>query len=272
MAYIEKELYDHFFNNLDQIIIRIVNSTSQSLNQQLSDSDYDLHKDLLHHLFTKIKHELDDHHSTEDINLDYDPADVLSEKGYDLNYIVMLISQFRLNALEEIEREFQEYGVGTLRDAFYFMHRMSEIFDQVVQDSTTHFNHQYQANLKKLEKELLLLSAPIVPVKEGVAVIPIIGSLNEERANHILEKVIPEVTESDIKMLIADFSGIHKFDEHVAARLFTIVRTLKLIGIQVIITGIRSEMVHTTIELGDTIEDLEIYRDVKKALEQITLI
>lgn len=269
MAYIDTELYDHFFANVDQMVRRIVTSTSQELQHELSDLEYDLHYDLLHHLFLKIKEELDDHDSTAAINLDYDPADVLSEQGYDLDDIVMVLSHFRLTVIKEIEGEFQEYGVGSLRDAFYFMHRMSDIFDQAMKNSTAHYNNQYQLNLQKLEEEVLLLSAPVVPVKEGVSVLPVIGSLNEERANHIIQNVIPELAESSIDILIIDFSGIHKFDTYVAPRLDIITRMIQLLGIRVVMTGIRPDMAHTTIELGGAIDNIETYRDVKKALEHI---
>lgn len=269
MVYIDTELYEHFFTNVDQMVHRIVTSTSQELQHQLSDPEYDLHYDLLHHLFLKIKEELDDHHLTAAINLDYDPANVLSEQGYDLDDIVMLLSHFRLNAIKEIEKEFQKFGVGSLKDAFYFMHRMSDVFDQVMKNSTAHYNNQYQLNLQKLEEEVMLLSAPIVPVKEGISVLPIIGSLNEERASHIIQNVVPEVAESNVEILIIDFSGIHQFDTYVARRLVTITRMIQLLGIRVVMTGIRPDMAQTTIELWGVLDNIETYRDVKKALERL---
>ncbi|RKD73153.1 anti-anti-sigma regulatory factor [Sinobaca qinghaiensis] len=269
MAYIGKELYDHFFHNVDEVIGRIVNTTSQNLEHELSQREYDLHHDLLHYLFLKIKEELDEQHSTTAANLDYDPADVLSKQGYSLTYIVMLLSQFRLNVVKEIEGEFQKHGVGILGDAFYFMHRMSDIFDQAIKNSTEHYNIQFQLNLQKLEEELLLLSAPVVPVKKDVSILPLVGSLNEERTDHIIQSVIPDIVESGITILIIDFSGIHKFDSDVASRLSTITDTLELLGIHTVIAGVRPDMARTIIKLGSTVDNIETYRSVKEALEQM---
>ncbi|QDI90910.1 STAS domain-containing protein [Salicibibacter halophilus] len=268
MAYRDADLYKYFFNNLEQIVARIVTSTSQSLQHRLSHSEHDLHQELLNNLLIKIKDELDDEDSTAGINLDYDPTDVLGEQGYDIDYIVTLLSQFRLNALKEVEVVLQEYDVS-LKDTFYFMYRVTEIFDQAIKNSTKYYNTQQQSRLKKLEEELLELSAPIVPVKEDVSVLPIVGSMSEERADHIIKNVIPKVSENKIGTLILDFSAIHILDTFVASRLFTITRTLKLLGIRTIITGIRPEMAQTTIELGIEMDDIEIYRDVKRALEKI---
>ncbi|WP_334314220.1 STAS domain-containing protein [Aneurinibacillus sp. Ricciae_BoGa-3] len=65
------------------------------------------------------------------------------------------------------------------------------------------------------------LSAPIVPVRDGVAVLPLIGTIDTNRAKFILEKVVPRVSELNIHCLIVDFSGIHIIDTAVAGRLFT---------------------------------------------------
>ncbi|SDO47679.1 STAS domain-containing protein [Alkalicoccus daliensis] len=271
MPYIGKELYDHFFRSVDQVIDRIVAATSQDLEFELSPKEFKLHHELLYNLFLKIKEELDEQDTTGAINLDYDPADVLSEQGYDLNYIIMLLTQFRLNVVKEIEGEFQKHGVGILGDAFYFMNRMSDIFDQAIKNSTSHYNNEYQLNLQKLEKELLLLSAPVVPVKKDISVLPIVGSLNEERADHIIENVIPEVVKNNVTILIIDFSAILQFDSYVASRVLEIAKTLHLLGIHTVTTGIRPDMARAIINLESTVDDIETYRDVKEALENVEL-
>ncbi|MBM7634192.1 STAS domain-containing protein [Geomicrobium sediminis] len=146
---------------------------------------------------------------------------------------------------------------------------MTEIFDQVIANSTEYHNSQHKLRLLKLEEELLELSAPIVPIKEHIFVLPIVGVMSDERATHILNQVVPEIANKNAEVLIIDFSGIHLLDTYAASRIFTITETLNLLGIRTIITGVRPEMAQTTVQLGVKLIHLEVYRDVKTALEKL---
>ncbi|MFB4159081.1 STAS domain-containing protein [Geomicrobium sp. JSM 1781026] len=267
-------LYGRFFEQLQSVVERIVAKTAQSTSSALSKDEQELHSHLLYRLLQKVKKELVVQESTEDVNLDYDPTDVLAKQGHDLEYIVELLSRFRVHALEEIERELKQ-SFGEIDDQnqtehiFPFIFRMTEIFDQVIANSTKYYNSQHKLRLLKLEEELLEVSAPIVPVREHISVLPVIGVMSEDRATHILNEVIPTVASKEVQILIVDFSGIHMFDTFAASRFFTITQTLALLGIRPVITGVRPEMAQTTIQLGVKLSDLEVYRDVKTALEAL---
>ncbi|TMW71275.1 STAS domain-containing protein [Alteribacter natronophilus] len=118
-------------------------------------------------------------------------------------------------------------------------------------------------------KEILKLSAPIVPVKEDIVIIPLIGRIDEKCAEHIMENVIPKVSSMKIKHVIADFSGALTIDSYSAEALHRIGGALRLMGINVVSAGLRSDTVLNVIDSTIDLAAIKTYADVKHALENI---
>ncbi|MBM7634193.1 hypothetical protein [Geomicrobium sediminis] len=112
-------LYQRYFEQLQSIVGRIVQQTSQSMNQSMTSNEKELHQKLLHRLLQKVKKELIIQETVEDVNLDYDPTDVLAKQGHDLDYIITVLAKFRVLALQEVEHE--------LRRSFVDIERMIKL-------------------------------------------------------------------------------------------------------------------------------------------------
>lgn len=117
--------------------------------------------------------------------------------------------------------------------------------------------------------ELLNLSAPIVPVLEDVVILPLIGVMDSYRIAHIMNNVIPRIAEMNINHVIADFSGVLTIDDHVAQSIQQIGGTLRLMGIHVIIAGMRPDLVQAIVHSGIDMLETETYATVKHALESV---
>ncbi|MEK1832817.1 STAS domain-containing protein [Priestia megaterium] len=111
------------------------------------------------------------------------------------------------------------------------------------------------------------LSVPIVPIQDGIAVLPLIGSIDSERAEYILENVILKIIEMKVEYLIVDFSGILNIDTIAERYLFDIYSVLRLQGIEVVITGIRPELAQTVVRNGIDFSSIKTYATVKQAIE-----
>lgn len=122
---------------------------------------------------------------------------------------------------------------------------------------------------KKTELELLTLSAPIVPVKEGVVVLPLVGAMDDQRVRAVMENVIPRISDMKIDYVIVDFSGLLKIDPHVAMSLHQIGNILRLMGIVVIFTGLRPDLVQVSLNSGIDMSAVRTHATVKQALETL---
>ncbi|AJD90412.1 histidine kinase [Jeotgalibacillus malaysiensis] len=99
----------------------------------------------------------------------------------------------------------------------------------------------YVLELDGAHKQIDNLSVPIVPVTAGVAILPIIGTINEIRVGRIIELTLNRSQELGLDHLIIDLSGIIYVDDLVIGSLLKIVNLLSLLGVHAVLTGIRPE-------------------------------
>lgn len=113
------------------------------------------------------------------------------------------------------------------------------------------------------------LSVPVVPIMDQIAVIPLIGTIDTNRAQLLMENSLKEGTRLSVKYLILDVSGVPVIDTMVADQLYKIISALKLVGIEGIITGIRPELAQTIIKLGINFSKVSTQATLKNALQQL---
>ncbi|MFX0132903.1 MAG: STAS domain-containing protein, partial [Candidatus Hodarchaeota archaeon] len=97
---------------------------------------------------------------------------------------------------------------------------------------------------------LIELSSPIVTIWEKVLTIPIIGILDSNRTQTIMENLLSRIVETGSKIAIIDITGVGIIDTQVANHLLKTVSAVKLLGADAIITGIRPEVAQTIVNLG----------------------
>lgn len=94
------------------------------------------------------------------------------------------------------------------------------------------------------------LSTPIIPIGEGVVAMPLIGNIDTMRAQLVIETLLEGVAETRARTAILDITGVQVVDTQVANALLRAAQAVRLLGAQVIITGIRPEVAQTLVGLG----------------------
>ena len=94
------------------------------------------------------------------------------------------------------------------------------------------------------------LSTPIIPITDGVIAMPLIGAIDSNRAQQVIEGLLTGVAELGATTAILDITGVLVVDTQVANALLRAAQAVKLLGAQVIITGIRPEVAQTLVGLG----------------------
>jgi rsbT co-antagonist protein RsbR len=119
---------------------------------------------------------------------------------------------------------------------------------------------------KEMSKQINELSSTLVPLLDGIAVLPLLGSFDEERASQLLERVPMNVQKQDVKCLIIDFSAIYNLDALVMEYIFKINSVLSLLGVRSIVTGLRPELALAAVQLGTYFKSTPTVLTVKAAL------
>ncbi|WP_175074458.1 GAF domain-containing protein [Terribacillus sp. AE2B 122] len=125
--------------------------------------------------------------------------------------------------------------------------------------------------LENANKQIQNLSAPFVPITAGVAVLPIIGFIHEDRAEKIIQLSLQKSQELNLDYLVIDLSGISQIDHVVSNSLLKIATLLKLIGVKPILTGFHPDLALKALSLQMELKDIIIEANLERALNKIGL-
>lgn len=120
--------------------------------------------------------------------------------------------------------------------------------------------------LREREQIIEEVSTPVVPVLDGVLVVPLIGSLDTERTARATRAVLQEVTRQGARICILDITGARLVDSNAVANLTNLVQALKLVGADAYITGVGAQVAQTLVGLGLDMRGLRTYRTLAQAL------
>ncbi len=149
------------------------------------------------------------------------------------------------------------------------MNRFNYLLDVAMVQSIKSFEKHQNEKLKERQKLINELSAPIVPVQEGVAILPLIGIVDYDRMTYILNYVIPKIPKMEIDHLIIDFSGILTIDTEIAQHIFTLHNVLQLLGIDLYFTGMRPNITMAIVQGNIDFSDFHTFGSVLQALAAI---
>jgi anti-anti-sigma regulatory factor len=122
---------------------------------------------------------------------------------------------------------------------------------------------------RRLRRALAELSTPIMPVAEGVLVLPLIGTIDAERAQRTTEEVLEAIVARQAETLLIDVTGVAKVDAFVVDQLLKIVRVAGLLGTRSYIAGISAALARTFVEIGLDTRGLQTFSDLQSALAAI---
>ncbi|RDI45405.1 STAS domain-containing protein [Falsibacillus pallidus] len=173
---------------------------------------------------------------------------------------------FRLIFLDLIERFTEENDQINIADLLSWNRHLQETFDQIIEKFAEQYFKLTATRLSAQQQMIHDLSSPIIPVTEEVGILPIIGDIDTERAKKILESTLEQSAEKNLSQLFIDLSGVPIIDTMVAHQIFQIMSSLKLIGVQSILSGIRPEVAQTAVQLGINFKDVSTHSSLKQAL------
>ncbi|HNP86578.1 MAG: STAS domain-containing protein [Chloroflexi bacterium SZAS-1] len=111
------------------------------------------------------------------------------------------------------------------------------------------------------------LSTPIVPIYEGVLVLPLTGAVDSRRATQIMEAALEQIVVSRADVLILDITGVPVVDTGVANYLIQMARAVNLLGAQVVLVGIGAEIAQTIVQLGVELRNIVTRSNLQAGIE-----
>ncbi|MBN6189170.1 STAS domain-containing protein [Aneurinibacillus sp. BA2021] len=188
--------------------------------------------------------------------------------GTTLDAMLNEVPQYRIGIGEVIQEEAEQMNLS-LREFYEIISRLDAIMNMVVYSFSLPFVRYHDEQMKKSQMALLELSVPVVPVAEGIAVLPIVGNIDTHRAKLLMEEALRRSADLRLHHFILDLSGVPIIDTIVAQQIFQIINALRLLGVDAKISGIRPEIAQTVVSLGIDFGKTDTYANLQQALLSI---
>lgn len=112
------------------------------------------------------------------------------------------------------------------------------------------FQKSREEVIVRQQREIAELSTPVVKLWDGILALPLIGTLDSQRTQVVMENLLQTIVDTEAEIAIIDITGVPTVDTLTAQHLLKTVAAARLMGADCIISGIRPQIAQTMVHLG----------------------
>ena len=146
------------------------------------------------------------------------------------------------------------------------MWALSELLDLLGLHTVKAFQKSREEVIQRQQEEMLELSTPVVKLWEGVLALPMIGTLDSQRTQVVMESLLQRIVDTGSEIAIIDITGVPTVDTLVAQHLLKTVTAIRLMGADAIISGVRPQIAQTIVHLGLDLQGIVTKANLADAL------
>ncbi|MBC2150995.1 STAS domain-containing protein [Listeria innocua] len=179
------------------------------------------------------------------------------------------IDKFIINSLlkwKETEDVFY-----TDADIIQFMLEIKDTLASIQQQLIEGFMQENRNQVMAQRKEIIQLSTRIIPITDSIGVLPIVGSLDDDRGYFMKEKAIESADKLNLDFIVIDFSSAVLKDDFATKHMEDMIQSFKLIGLIPILSGMQPSFAQRTIQVGSNISKLQSFGSLEQALTNLGL-
>ena len=144
--------------------------------------------------------------------------------------------------------------------------RVTELLDGLGLYTTEAHQKAREEVIARQQEEMLELSTPVVKLWDGIVALPLIGTLDSNRTQIVMEALLQGIVDTGSRIAIIDITGVPTVDTLVAQHLLKTVSAAKLMGAECIISGIRPQIAQTIVHLGIDLGEVSTRASLADAL------
>ena len=143
---------------------------------------------------------------------------------------------------------------------------LTQVVDGMAQWTVTTFQRTREDIISRQQEELLELSTPVIKLWDGVLAVPMIGTLDSNRTQVVMEALLQRIVDTEASLAIIDITGVPTVDTLVAQHLLKTVTAIRLMRADCIISGIRPQIAQTIVHLGIDLQGVRTKATLADAL------
>ncbi len=263
-------MYKDFANfihlNRDDILAEWMNEMKLQVDSRISDV-------VTEAMYEETSHEFIDLIVSNVIDVDTfnEKLDDFAEKvvllGWPVHFVTTGLRIFGLLVYKQIRDEvfFEKREETAENDAYYrFENWLSSMYNKIV----TAYADTWEKTVSIQRLALQELSAPLLPIFDNISVMPLIGTIDTERARQIMENLLMGVVKHRSEVVLIDITGVPVVDTMVAHHIIQASEAVRLVGCQPMLVGIRPEIAQTIVNLGIELDQIITTNTLKKGMER----
>jgi len=198
-------------------------------------------------------------------------AQTRAKAGFTQSQTARFVFSLKQTLFPLLQREFQS-DLKSLTEETW---AASTLIDNLGLLTTEAYLKAREAVVTRQQQELLELSTPVVKLWDGIVAVPLIGTLDSQRTQIVMESLLQQVVDTGASIAIIDITGVPTVDTLVAQHLLKTVAAARLMGTDCIISGIRPQIaatiVHLGVDLGSVITKATLADAFRLALRRLGL-
>lgn len=184
--------------------------------------------------------------------------------GWPLTYLTEGLQTFRRVTIDFILNQ----AVKVETDYFSTVLQMvDDWIDPIINYLVNEYSGNWEHTVSMQRVALQELSAPLIPVMKNITIMPLIGTIDTERAKHIMENLLDGVIKHNSEVVLIDITGVPVVDTMVAHHIIQAAEAVRLIGSTCVLVGIRPEIAQTIVNLGIDLSKFRTKSSLRKGFE-----
>jgi rsbT co-antagonist protein RsbR len=124
-----------------------------------------------------------------------------------------------------------------------------------------------EQTIESQQRELSELPTPVLKLRDGLILIPVVGTLDGTRARMLTVTLLDGIREHRARAIVLDITGVAVVDSAVANHLIQTMQAARLMGASLVLTGVSAEVAQALIKIGVTLEGLKTAGDLQSGIE-----
>lgn len=145
---------------------------------------------------------------------------------------------------------------------------VNRVVDQLSLATFLAFVQTREDTILRQSQAIFELSTPTLLVWPEVILMPLIGVIDTTRAQQIMEELLNAIVRERVRVALIDITGVPVIDTRVALHLTKAVAAARMLGSDVVLTGISPDAAQTLVKLDVDLSDIRTRGTVRAGLEE----
>lgn len=184
--------------------------------------------------------------------------------GWSISFVMKAINHFAQVVYDMLEQN-QTINEKNMKEyVMVFAEWINPMRDGIVETYAKTWERTVQLQKIALQE----LSASLIPVFDKISVMPLVGTIDTERAKLIMENLLEGVVKHRAEVVLLDITGVPVVDTMVAHHIIQAADAVRLVGAKCMLVGIRPEIAQTIVTLGINLKDFTTTSTLQRGVEQ----